>query len=133
MPETERETMTMDELFFFDGKPEELALYEALLDRLAGIGIFTPVVHKTQISLKNRRVFACVSMLRVLPKKLLPSRFLVLTLGLPHPLDSPRIAVKTEAQPNRWTHHIVLGSADELDDELLNWLRQAYEFGNRIK
>ena len=133
MPETERETMTMDELFFFDGKPEELARYEALLDRLAGIGIFTPVVHKTQISLKNRRVFACVSMLRVLPKKLLPSRFLVLTLGLPYPLDSPRIAVKTEAQPNRWTHHIVLGSADELDDELLNWLRQAYEFGNRIK
>ena len=133
MPETERETMTMDELFFFDGKPEELALYEALLDRLAGIGIFTPVVHKTHISLKNRRVFACVSMLRVLPKKLLPSRFLVLTLGLPYPLDSPRIAVKTEAQPNRWTHHIVLGSADELDDELLNWLRQAYEFGNRIK
>ena len=133
MLETERETMTMDELFFFDGKPEELARYEALLDRLAGIGIFTPVVHKTQISLKNRRVFACVSMLRVLPKKLLPSRFLVLTLGLPYPLDSPRIAVKTEAQPNRWTHHIVLGSADELDDELLNWLRQAYEFGNRIK
>ena len=133
MPETERETMTMDELFFFDGKPEELALYEALLDRLAGIGIFTPVVHKTQISLKNRRVFACVSMLRVLPKKLLPSRFLVLTLGLPYPLDSPRIAVKTAAQPNRWTHHIVLGSSDELDDELLNWLRQAYEFGNRIK
>ena len=133
MPETERETMTMDELFFFDGKPEELALYEALLDRLAGIGIFTPVVHKTQISLKNRRVFACVSMLRVLPKKLLPPHFLVLTLGLPYPLESQRIAVKTEAQPNRWTHHIVLGSADELDDELLNWLRQAYEFGNRIK
>ena len=24
--------MTMDELFFFDGKPEELALYEALLE-----------------------------------------------------------------------------------------------------
>ena len=125
--------MTMDELFFFDGKPEELALYEALLDRIKELGEVLPVVHKTQISLKNRRVFACVSMLRVLPKKLLPSRFLVLTLGLPYPLDSPRIAVKTEAQPNRWTHHIVLGSADELDDELLNWLRQAYEFGNRIK
>ena len=34
MTETERGTMTMDELFFFDGKPEELALYEALLDRI---------------------------------------------------------------------------------------------------
>lgn len=122
----------MDELFFFDGKPEERALYEALLDRIAALGAFSAVVHKTQISLKNRRVFACVSMLRVLPKKLLPSHFLVLTLGLPYPLDSPRIAVKTEAQPNRWTHHIVLGGADELDKELLDWLRQAYDFGNRI-
>ena len=124
--------MTMDELFFFEGKPEELVLYEALLDRLAALGAFSVVVHKTQISLKNRRVFACVSMLRALPKKLLPPHFLVLTLGLPFPLNSPRIAVKTEARPNRWTHHIVLGSADELDGELLDWLRQAYEFGNRI-
>ena len=124
--------MTMDELLFFDGKPEELALYEALLDRLAALGAFSAVVHKTQISLKNRRVFACVSMLRVLPKKQLPSHFLVLTLGLPYPLDSPRIAGKTEAQPRRWTHHIVLGGIDELDAELQTWLRQAYEFGNRI-
>ena len=85
--------MTMDELFFFDGKPEELALYEALLDRLAVLGETLAVVHKTQISLKNRRVFACVSALRVLPKQLLPPHYLVLTLGLPYPLDSPRIAV----------------------------------------
>ena len=132
MTETEREIMTMDELFFFDGKPEDLALYEALQDRLAAIGEFSTVVHKTQISLKNRRVFACVSMLRVLPKKLLPTHYLVLTLCLPYPLDSPRIAVKTEAQPNRWTHHLVLGSSDELDDELIGWLRLAYEFGNRM-
>ena len=124
--------MTMDELFFFDGKPEERALYEALLDRIAALGAFSAVVHKTQISLKNRRVFACVSMLRVLPKKQLPPHFLVLTLGLPYPLGSPRIAAKTEAQPNRWTHHIVLGGPDDLDDEQLDRLRQAYEFGNRI-
>ena len=122
----------MDELFFFDGKPEERALYEALLDRIAALGAFSAVVHKTQISLKNRRVFACVSMLRVLPKKQLPPHFLVLTLGLPYPLGSPRIAAKTEAQPNRWTHHIVLGGPDDLDDEQLDRLRQAYEFGNRI-
>ena len=133
MTGTEHRTMTMDELFFFDGKPEELALYEALLDRLAVLGESLAVVHKTQISLKNRRVFACVSALRVLPKQLLPPHYLVLTLGLPYPLDSPRIAVKTEAQPGRWTHHIVLGSASELDAELLEWIRLAYEFGNRIQ
>lgn len=125
--------MTMDELFFFDGKPEELALYETLLDQIKALGDVSVVVHKTQISLKNRRVFACVSVFRVLPKRLLPAHYIVLTLGLPDPLDSPRIAVKTEAQPGRWTHHIVLGSASELDAELLEWIRQAYEFGNRIQ
>lgn len=125
--------MTMDELFFFDGKPEELALYETLLDQIKALGDVSVVVHKTQISLKNRRVFACVSVFRVLPKRLLPAHYIVLTLGLPDPLDSPRIAAKTEAQPGRWTHHIVLGSASELDAELLEWIRQAYEFGNRIQ
>lgn len=124
--------MTMDELFFFDGKPEELALYETLLDRIKALGAFTAIAHKTQISLKNRRVFACVSVFRVLPKRLLPAHYLVLTLGLPDPLDSPRIAAKTEAQPGRWTHHIVLASASELDAELLEWIRRAYAFGNRI-
>ncbi len=124
--------MTMDELFFFDGKPEELALYETLLDQIKALGDVSVVVHKTQISLKNRRVFACVSIFRVLPKRLLPTHYIVLTLGLPDPLDSPRIAAKTEAQPGRWTHHILLRSASELDDELLEWTRLAYEFGNRI-
>ena len=122
--------MTMDELFFFDGKPEELALYEALLDRIAALGAFSITVRKTQISLKNRRVFACVSMLRVLPKKLLPPRFLVLTLGLPYPLGSPRIAAKTEVRPKRWTHHIVLSRPEELDEALLSWLRAAYAFAD---
>ena len=130
--ERERRTMTMDELFFFDGKPEELALYETLLDQIKALGAFTAIAHKTQISLKNRRVFACVSVFRVLPKRLLPAHYLVLTLGLPDPLDSPRIAAKTEAQPGRWTHHIVLAGASELDAELLEWIRRAYAFGNRI-
>lgn len=124
--------MTMDELFFFDGKPEELALYETLLDQIKALGELSVVVHKTQLSLKNRRVFACVSIFRVLPKRLLPAHYLVLTLGLPDPLDSPRIAAKTEAQPGRWTHHIVLAGASELDAELLEWIRRAYAFGNRI-
>ena len=123
--------MDADTLFFFDGRPEELALYEALLEKISGFGAVRPVVHKTQISLKNRRVFACVSLARVARKALLPPHYIVLTLGLPYPLESPRIAVKTEAQPRRWTHHIVLGAESELDKELMAWVHEAYMFGNR--
>ena len=123
--------MTMDELFFFDGKPEELALYEALLGRLAALGAFSVVVHKTQISLKNRRVFACVSMLWVRKKALLPPHYLVLTLGLPYPIRSSRIDGPVEARPGRWTHHIVVSEENELDEELLGWVREAYAFASR--
>jgi hypothetical protein len=123
--------MDADTLFFFDGRPEELALYEALLEKISGFGTVRPVVHKTQISLKNRRVFACVSMARVVRRALLPPHYLVLTLGLPYPLDSPRIAVKVEAQHRRWTHHIVLGTESALDEELMGWVHEAYMFGNR--
>lgn len=123
--------MDIDTLFFFDGKPDELALYEAFWDKLAALGEFTTVAHKTQISLKNRRVFGCISMMRVLRKALLPEHYIVVTLGLLRPLESPRIAAVTEARPNRWTHHIVVGSENELDEELLAWVREAYDCGNR--
>ena len=123
--------MDSDILFFFDGKPEELALYEALLAALANPGEVKAEAHRTQISLRNRKVFACVSFLRPLRKAQLPEHYVTLTLGLPYPLVSPRIAAVTEAQKRRWTHHIVLSSPSELDDELLGWLREAWEFGGR--
>ena len=123
--------MDQDTLFFFDGKPEELALYEALLAALRPLGEFAPTVHKTQISLKNKRVFACVSMMRPLRKALLPPHYVVRTLGLPYRLSSPRIAAVTEAQPRRFTHHIVVASPSELDEELMGWVREAWAFGER--
>lgn len=54
-----------------------------------------------------------------------------MTLGLPHRLESERVAVKTEACPGRWTTHIVLGTEEELDEELLTWLKEAYGFSER--
>ena len=122
--------MDADTLLFFDGRPEELSLYEAILGRIRVLGDVTPVVHKTQISLRNRRVFACVSMLRVLPKALLPEHFIVLSLGLPYALQSPRVTA-VQTGPNRWTHHIVLPTPQALDGELMNWVRDAYAFADR--
>ena len=55
---------------------------------------------------------------------------MVITLGLPCPLQSERIAVKTEPYPGRWTHHIVVSKTEELDEELLSWIRAAYVFAD---
>ena len=47
---------------------------------------------------------------------------------------SPRleqIAAAAEPYPNRWTHHVPVATPAELDGELLDWLEQAYAFGQR--
>ncbi|MDO5107061.1 MAG: DUF5655 domain-containing protein [Coriobacteriaceae bacterium] len=118
-----------DTLRFFDGREEALPLYEAFEERLcerfpeAG-----KRVQKTQITFFNRHVFACVSFARVLRKAELPDPYIVVTLGLSHPLDSERVAVKVEPYPGRWTTHLVIGDVGEIDDELLGWLDEAYAF-----
>lgn len=114
---------------FFDGRESAWPLYEALEKRL--VDLFPAVrrkVQKTQISFSNRRMFVCASFARVERKAELPDPYLVVTLGLSYPLDSERIAVKTEPYPGRWTTHIVIGSIDEIDEELLTWLSEAYAF-----
>lgn len=121
--------MNGDALCFFEGKPEELALYEALEAR-----IFSEVeevrlkVGKSQISFYNRHLFACVSFLRPRRKADLPEHYITLTLGLDRPLDTPRASAVTEPYPNRWTHHFVLSRKEEIDDELMDWVKQAEAF-----
>lgn len=92
--------MTLDTLMFFEEHRNALALYQAFEAMLYDA---FPTVHKrvqkTQITFSNRHVFACVSFARVLPKAELPEGYLVVTLGLPAPLDSQRVAVKTEPRP----------------------------------
>ena len=41
-----------------------------------------------------------------------------------------RVKKKTEPYPGRWTTHIVIGSADEVDEELLGWVAEAYTFAS---
>lgn len=118
-----------DALFFFREHMGAFGLYgkleRELLSRFPGTVIR---VQKTQISFSNRHIYACVSFMRVRRKAELPDPYLVLTLGMPYPLESSRVAVKTEPYPRRWTTHILLSRPDELDEELFSWVREAYDF-----
>lgn len=118
-------------LLFFEQQPEALPLYEAFADAVIRQYPDTKVkVQKSQISFSNRHMFACVSFARVKKKKELPDPYLVVTLGMSYPLESSRVAVKTEPYPGRWTTHIVLGDEKEVDGELLKWVAEAYDFAN---
>ena len=121
--------MNPDVRMFFDPHPDSLQLYEAFAGEMAARFPETRVrVQKTQITFSNRRVYACVSFLRVKRKVELPASWFTLTLGLPYPLESPRVAAKVEPYPGRRTTHIVLSDPSELDAELLAWVEQAYAF-----
>lgn len=118
-----------DVLFFFDGHPAELALYEALFRAMEQAFPEGRVkVQKTQISFYGRHLFAAAS-LPVRRRKDWPKICLVVTLGLGYRLDSPRVAVASEPYPGRWTHHILVSEEGQIDGELMGWLREAWDFG----
>ena len=112
-----------DLLFFFNGRPRELALYEALMKKMEAEFPESAVkVQKSQISFYGRHLFAAVSLPRSRKNSIL------VTLGLPYKLGSSRAAVTVEPYPGRWTNHVPVWEEEQIDSELLIWLREAYVF-----
>lgn len=121
--------MNQDILFFFDKHPEALPLYEALEERiLSEIPDVKIKVQKTQISFANKHNFAFVSFLPARKAKERPDIYITVTFGLGYRKESPRIDAATEPYPNRWTHHMLISQVDEVDDELLGWIKEAGAF-----
>ena len=118
--------MTTEELLFFDPMPRALPLYEILSEKLlTAFPTITVKVQKTQITFREKYGFAFVSLRRI---KGCPEVFLILSFGLSHRLDSPRVAVAVEPYPNRWTHHVIVSDESQIDGELMCWLREAHNF-----
>lgn len=116
-------------LCFFAPHMDALPLYDALARRIwAELGAVTVRVLKSQISFSNRYNFAFVSFLPVKKAAQRPKPYITVSFGLDHRVEHPRIAAATEAYPNRWTHHVLVGSAEEIDEDLMEWIRQAAAF-----
>ena len=89
--------MTPDELFFFNTKPDALPLYATLAERmLAAFPNVTVEVRKTQITFRERYGFAFVSLRKMTG---CPEVFIIVSFGLSHRLDSPRIHTAVEPYP----------------------------------
>ena len=121
----------MDEktLFFFRDHLPALPLYKAFEARvLAEVADVTVKVQKTQIAFANKHNFAFVSFLPARRAKERPPVFITVTFGLRRREDSPRIDAASEPYPNRWTHHMLVSGPEEIDGELLGWIREAAAF-----
>lgn len=125
---TRPEYYDQDVLRFFNGKPRQLALYETLFARLEkDFPAASVKVQKSQISFYGRRLFAAAS-LPVRRRKGWPEECILVTFGLGAQVVHDRIAVAVEPYPNRWTHHVVVANEDEVDGQLMDWLRAAWDF-----
>ena len=100
--------MDTDTLLFFDKNPSALMLYDIFETKIFELFPATKKrVQKTQITFSNRHVFACVSFARVKKKAELPDPNFVITLGLPYPLDSDRVAVYKQKTALNTQHRLL--------------------------
>ena len=121
--------MNNEILLFFSQRMEALPLYEKLEEQiLADIPDVKIKVAKTQISFSNKRGFAFVSFNPCRRAKERPAAWMTVSFGLGYRKEAERIDVATEPYPGRWTHHVMVGSTAEIDDELLGWIKEAADF-----
>ncbi len=121
--------MTQETLFFFNGHEQAIPLYEALerqiQARIPDVQIKTA---KTQITFAGKRGFAFVSFNPCRKAKDRPPVWMTVSFGLGYQKHSPRIDVATQPYPGRWTHHVMVGSLEEIDEELLDWIQESAAF-----
>jgi hypothetical protein len=114
--------MTLEE--FFEGQDKSRQLFEALRRMVDALGAADLRVTKSQIAFRRRKAFAWVW----LPGKYLRGRPapLVLTLSFRRRDASPRWKEIVEPSPGRFTHHLEVSSAQDIDDQVRDWLREAW-------
>jgi hypothetical protein len=109
---------------YFDGFPEGLALYKAVEDAIATIGQATVRVTKSQIAFRRRKGFAYVWRPGQHVKSEVPA---VLSIALPREVASKRFKSVVHPSIKVWMHHIELNMPAQIDDEVREWLTEAYD------
>jgi hypothetical protein len=99
-----------------------ISLYERFVALVKQCGPVTVAPTKTQIGFQVRIVFANVTLRR---------RWLDVSIILPRRLDHPRLTRIESFSPRSHAHSFRIHSLDELDDEVLSWLQEAYQVGEQ--
>lgn len=111
---------------FFAGKPLLIPLFEALAARIqAKFPDAALRVQKSTLSWLDPTPFCYVSIRN--------KHALMLSVHFFARLDSPRVFAATEPYPNRWTHHIIFSSPEEIDDELMELIALSHDFRRSLK
>lgn len=112
----------MSQPLFCLGMAPETALFERIEGQLTSFGDVTVKHDRTQTAFVRRVQFAWVS----LPRRKTDAGTVMLSIGLPFCVESPRLLHAAEVSPGRWMHHMLLREEDELDGEVIGWLEAAW-------
>ena len=93
-------------------------LYRLLIKELNKLGPVQEIKKAISISLENRRPFASV---------LIRNRSIKLVLRTQHRIDNARILSVNRVADKSFDHTILIDSKDLVDNELLEWLSDAYQ------
>ena len=103
----------------FDGRAALVKeIYDAIVAAAREFGPVDEDPKKTSIHLNRRSAFAAVKTRR---------EFLILTIKSTEDIESPRISKHEQISARRWYHEIKLRNTDEIDSQILGWLRNGYE------
>jgi hypothetical protein len=103
----------------FAGRPPvQRQIYEAILARLRPLGPLHIDAVRVGVFLKNEQKLGEIRPM---------ARALSLLLFLPYPIEHVRILRRETVSTGRVMHTIRLTAVSEVDDELAEWLAQAYD------
>lgn len=103
----------------FDGKESIVqSIYDTLLARLTSYGEVNAVPKQTSIHLDNSSGFAGVYTRK---------NYINLHFRLTQEIDDPRITKVEKISAHRFKHTVKLETVADVDQQLLDWLKEAYE------
>lgn len=110
--------MNTVESHFVDRANVVRTIYDKIVSTAARIGPIEEDPKKTSIHLNRRYAFAGIQTRR---------EYLILTLKSRTEIESERVFRRVRASANRWYNYLRVAKPDEVDRELIEWLRASYE------
>lgn len=107
----------------FAGFPQGLQICRAVEHAVATLGDGSVRVTKSQVAFRRRKGFAYLWRPGQYIASAVPA---VLSIALPHQIRSDRFKEVAHPSANVWIHHLELRDAAEVDDEVRQWLADAY-------
>lgn len=102
----------------FDGRAAQVRdIYDTIVTAGRVFGHVVEDIKKTSVHLNRKTAFAGIMTRR---------DYLILTIKSKHDIDSPRISKREQASANRWHHEMRINAPDEVDAQIIGWLRDAY-------